>query len=161
MPTVLKALPFDERNDRDFDDLTNRIRSGLDSIRKSTSLKPTQDTLAKLAQCFRRTLSLRRWPIEELNRIKRNRKTEVTESTIVSPVQKKLRNQRESDLISQIKNYQEQNGLLFDRVQTLEEDQARSSLIQKALEEQLTASLQKVTHLEKESRITNLRVVET
>ena len=155
-----ETLPFDERNQRDFEEMTERIREGLEVIRKNKSLKPTQKTLARLAGCSRRTLSLRRWPIEELNRIKRNRKTETIESTILLPDQKRQRNQRESDLISQIKNYQEQNGRLFDRVQTLEEDHARSSVVQKALEERLTASLQKVTHLEKELRITKLRVVE-
>jgi Mg2+ and Co2+ transporter CorA len=157
---TIKSLPFDERNQRDFEEITERIRTALDAIRKSKSLKPTQSTLARLAQCSRRTLSLRRWPIEELKRIKANRNPDGAESEISSPTRKVRTNQNEAQLIAQIRNYQDQNGRLFDRVQGLEEEKARSALVQKSLEDQLTVSAERVRELEKEIRMTKLKLVE-
>jgi Mg2+ and Co2+ transporter CorA len=157
---TLKSLPFDERNQRDFEEITERIRTALDAIRKSKSLKPTQSTLARLAQCSRRTLSLRRWPIEELKRIKQNRNPNAAESESGSPPKRTGRtNQNEAQLIAQIRNYQDQNGKLFDRLQGLEEEKSRSVFIQKTLEEQLNASRETVRELERELRMTNLKVV--
>ena len=42
---VFKAFPFDDRNQRDFDQMTTRIRDGLDLIRKKKTLKATQEFL--------------------------------------------------------------------------------------------------------------------
>jgi len=159
MPVRLKTLPFDERNDRDFEDLTNRIRNGLDLIRKTKSLKPTQDTLAKLAKCSRRTLSLRRWPIEELKKIKSPAFIGCQNQTVTAATRKGRGETPLSLLISQIRNYQDQNGQLFDRVQYLEEEQATSALIKKSLEQQLEALREQVNQLEKQGRTTKLTVV--
>jgi Mg2+ and Co2+ transporter CorA len=156
---TLKGLPFDERNQRDFEEITERIRTALEAIRKSKSLKPTQTTLARLAQCSRRTLSLRRWPIEELKGIKEKRNPGPVESKMSSPNRKLKTNQNEAQLIAQIRNYQNQNATLFDRVHALEEEQSRSALIRCNLEEQLRALRETVSELEKELRMTKLKVV--
>jgi len=160
MPAGLKALPFDDRNQRDFDEMTVRIRQGLESIRKSKSLDATQATLAKLAQCSRRTLSLRRWPIEELKRIKdecRSRKKDPHEE---SPKESEIEQNRERQLIKQVRNYQDQNGRLFNQVQHLEEQQSKSAFIISRLEQQVSGLTDEVQRLEKQLRMTRLEVVE-
>jgi len=159
MPVRLKALPFDERNDRDFEDLTNRIRNGLDLIRKTKSLKPTQDTLAKLAKCSRRTLSLRRWPVEELKKIKHPPFVDRQSQTVAGAIKKGKGETPLTQLINQIRNYQDQNGQLFDRVQYLEEEQVTSALIRKSLEEDLEELRNQINQLEKQLRTTKLTVV--
>lgn len=157
---TLKSWPFDEKNQLDFDEMTERIRAGLDAIRKNRSLKATQSTLAKLARCSRRTLSLRRWPVEELKRIKDQRNPEENKRESILSTKGFLRTtQNEAQLIAQIRKYQAQNGTLFDRVQGLEEDKSRSALIQKTLEEQLSSARETISQLEKELRKTKLKVV--
>lgn len=155
MPAGLKALPFAVRNDRDFEEMTARIRQGLESIRKNRSLDPTQMTLAKLAQCSRRTLSLRIWPIEELRRIKearpRSEQQPPSDTTIsVSKFHQCL-------LEKQVKNYQRQNGELFDRVQDLEEEKSRSALALSTLENERDVLKEEVERLEKQLRRSKLR----
>lgn len=138
MPATVKTLPFDERNERDFEEMTDRIRSGLESIRKSNSLKATQDSLARLAHCSRRTLNLRRWPIDELKRIKVQRQTLHQESKKEAAHKNRSTTlEKEKQLIKQIRNYQEQNGRLFDRVQILEEGHTASAVIRTALEREI------------------------
>lgn len=160
MAVTLKSLPFDEKNQLDFDEMTERIRTGLDAIRKNKSLKATQSTLAKLAQCSRRTLSLRRWPVEELKRIKNKRSPDEVESeSVLSPKRTLRTTQNEAQLIVQVRAYQAQNGTLFDRVQGLEEEKSRSALIQKTLDAELSAARETISELEKELRKTKLKVV--
>lgn len=154
-----KALPFDERNQRDFNDMTARIRDALDLIRKNKNLRATQDVLAELAQCSRRTLSLRVWPILELKKIKDAR------SNHINAVERKadVRNAVKTDslLIKQVKNYQAQNGELFYRLQNLEEDKARSIAVISTLENQIQTLKEKLVSLEQESpRKASSRIVD-
>jgi len=155
VPAGLKALPFADRNDRDFEEMTARIRQGLESIRKNRSLDPTQVTLAKLAQCSRRTLSLRIWPIEELKRIKEARpryEQPPTSDTAIS-----VSKFHQCLLEKQVKNYQRQNGELFDRVQDLEEEKSRSALALSTLENERDVLKEEVERLEKQLRRSKLR----
>ena len=160
MSGTLKSLPFDEKNQLDFDEMTERIRTALDAIRRNKSLKATQSTLAKLAQCSRRTLSLRRWPVEELKRIKSQRNPGLVESESVASAKRTLKaTHNEAQLIGQVRTYQAQNGKLFERIQGLEEDKSRSALIQTTLEAQLSAAKETIHELEMELRRTRLRGV--
>ncbi|HXM47850.1 MAG TPA: hypothetical protein VN956_08265 [Pyrinomonadaceae bacterium] len=159
MPAGLKALPFDDRNQRDFDEMTVLIRQGLESIRKSKALNPTQATLAKLAQCSRRTLSLRRWPIEQLKRIKDERRSREKDLHEESPNKSEIDQNRERQLIKQVRNYQDQNGRLFDQVQHLEEERSKSSLIISTLEQQVCGLTEEGQRLEKQLRMTKLGVI--
>ena len=160
MSAGVKALPFADRNDRDFEEMTARIRQGLESIRKNRSLDPTQATLAKLARCSRRTLSLRRWPIEELKRIKDERRSKKKDSPEESLNKSEIEQNRERQLIKQVRNYQDQNGRLFDQVQHLEEERSKSSLIISTLEQQARGLTEEVQRLEKQLRMTKLGVIE-
>lgn len=144
-----KALPFDERNQRDFDDMTARIRDALDLIRKNKNLRATQDVLAELAQCSRRTLSLRVWPILELKKVKDARSNHINAVKRKADVRSAVKT--DSLLIKQVKNYQAQNGELFYRLQNLEEDKARSIAVISTLENQIQTLNEKLVSLEKES----------
>jgi hypothetical protein len=152
-----KALPFDERNQRDFDDMTARIRDALDLIRKNKSLRATQDALAEFAQCSRRTLSLRVWPILELKKIKEARSSHLKAVEGKPDVRTAVKTS--SLLIKQVKNYQTQNGELFDRLQDLEEDKARLVVVVSTLEHQLQALKEKLNSLEREARRVKLRAL--
>src|SRR5689334_18660351 len=99
-----KALPFDERNQRDFNDMTARIRDSLDLIRKNRNLRATQDVLAELAKCSRRTLSLRVWPILELKKIKDARSNHINAVERKADVRTAVKT--DSLLVKQVKNYQ-------------------------------------------------------
>jgi uncharacterized protein YlxW (UPF0749 family) len=157
MPAALKALPFDQRNEQDFHEMTERIRCALDVVRNTRTLKPTQDTLAKIAGCSRRTLSLRIWPIEVLKQIKlarlqRPQKRRADARSVNSKDSERL-------LEKQVKNYQRQNAELFDRVQDLEEEKSRSDLIISELETELGILREEVERLEKISRRSNLQAL--
>jgi gas vesicle protein len=157
MPAVLRSLPFDQKNEQDFQEMTERIRCALDDIRKSRTLKPTQMVLAKLAKCSRRTLSLRIWPIEELRKIKEARSQHQQESP--SSTKGDASKFNEGLLEKQVRNYQRQNGELFYRVQDLEEEKSRSDLIISTLENELEELREKVERLEKQSRRGNLHAI--
>jgi hypothetical protein len=160
VPTKLKALPFDDRNNSDFEAMTVRIRQGLETIRNNKSLPATQTTLAKLAQCSRKTLSLRRWPIDELKRIKVERNSKHKDAEEKIPKQSGNEENRERQLIKQVRNYQDQNGRLFDQVQHLQEQKSNTDLITSTLEQQVIGLTEEVRRLEKELRKTKLAAVE-
>jgi len=123
-------------------------------------LAPTQATLAKLAQCSRRTLSLRRWPVEELKRIKDERRSREKVPHEESPNESEIEQNRERQLIKQVRNYQDQNGRLFNQVQHLEEQQSKSVFIISTLEQQVSGLTEEVQRLEKQLRMTKLGVIE-
>jgi len=160
MPIGLRSLPFDDRNQRDFDDLTARIRQGLEVIRKKKSVKANQATLASLAQCSRRTLSLRRWPIDALKQLKDERRSREKDSHQESPNESENEQNQKRQLIKQVRNYQDQNGRLFDRVQHLEEEGSKSLLIISTLEQQVRTLKEEVQNLENQLRKTKLGVIE-
>ena len=64
---------LEKKNDADFLELTLRLKAALQKIEISPGLKATQSVLKKLANCSRGTLNNRKWPIEELTRIKNAR----------------------------------------------------------------------------------------
>lgn len=70
-----------EKNEQDFVEVTDRIQSALSQIRSNPKLKATQEILAQLASCSRGTLNNRRWPLEELKKIKTARKTSPRSTT--------------------------------------------------------------------------------
>lgn len=152
MPTISKVLPFDERNDRDFEELTQRLRKGLDLIRRNRSLRATQNTLARLAGCSRRTLHIRKWPIDELKKIKADRRP-TPKSESVEKTKRRRDSTSEEQLIQQIRNYQKENGRLFDLQQCFEQEQSTWHLIRKRLEEDLASAIEKIAELEKELQL--------
>ncbi len=63
-------FPFDERNQQDFMLVTKRIQDALELMANDRRLKRTETNLAKLAGCSRGTLRNRKWPMEQLQRLK-------------------------------------------------------------------------------------------
>lgn len=64
-----------EKNDSDFVEVTRRLQIALEKIEKDPKLKATQEVLSRLAECSRGTINNRKWPLEQLQRIKDARKT--------------------------------------------------------------------------------------
>lgn len=141
MQNELKRLPFDSRNEQDFEDLTRRISDALAHIRKNPSIPATQDKLAKIAECTRKTLHNRGWPITELKKIKEERNANKDRKRKNTTVEHRLSAQRhverEKLLIVRIRNLQGQNGELFDHVQNLEEQKSVLKDTVKVLEEEI------------------------
>ncbi|PKO40367.1 MAG: hypothetical protein CVU33_02490 [Betaproteobacteria bacterium HGW-Betaproteobacteria-6] len=66
-----------EKNEQEFVEVTRRIQDALARIESDPKLKASQDVLAKLANCSRGTLNNRKWPLDQLRKIKDARKTPV------------------------------------------------------------------------------------
>lgn len=85
MSTDTKApLPFDERNQQDFMLVTKRIQDALAQMANDRRLKRTESNLAKLAGCSRGTLHNRKWPLEQLQKLKEEARS-VKEVAAVEP----------------------------------------------------------------------------
>ena len=126
MPKGQTRLPFDERNDHDFEEVTRKISDAIATIQRTPSIPATGNKLAQMAGCTRKTLHNRRWPLEKLKEIKERRTTvgrdgKPKKPTASDQLGTEQHATREKLLIAQIRNLQKQNGELFDRVQDLEE----------------------------------------
>ncbi len=141
MRDELRKLPFDERNEQDFEDLTRKIQDAIATIKKTRSIPATQEKLAEMVGCTRKTLHNRGWPITDLKKIKEERKDNKDSKQKNTAVEHRLSAEkhitREKLLIGQIRNLQEQNGKLFDRVQDLEEQKAISTDTVRVLEDEI------------------------
>lgn len=73
-------LPFDKKNAEDFFKVSKAIQDALEIIRQDVALKPSRSVLSKLSGIHRNTLRNRKWPIEELVRIKEDRLKKGTDS---------------------------------------------------------------------------------
>jgi uncharacterized coiled-coil protein SlyX len=151
----LKRLPFDERNEQDFEELTRKIWDALATIKKNR-YPATQEKLAELAGCTRKTLHNRGWPITELKKIKEERKANKGSKPKNTTAEHKLSSEnhiaREKLLVGRIRNLQEQNCRLFDRVQELEEQKAISDDTIKVLKDEIVALEDVIRKLETELR---------
>lgn len=124
MKKIRKTLPFDKKNEEDFLRISENIRNALDTISSNANLAATQNKLAKLAGCSRKTLYNRKWALEELRLIKVNRKSLKEKNTANVLSFNKTTEKGDicnNDLLDLIKTYKQQNGLLFDRIQDLED----------------------------------------
>jgi phosphatidate phosphatase PAH1 len=68
------GAPYDERNEKDYANITKRIEAGLEKIKTDETVPATGAELCKLAKCSRGTLRNREWPLERLKEIKKKRK---------------------------------------------------------------------------------------
>lgn len=68
-----KSAPYDERNDADYQELSTRIATALETIAHDESIPATEQSLAQLANCSRGTLRNRVWPLQRLKLIKEDR----------------------------------------------------------------------------------------
>lgn len=75
-------LPFDERNQQDFMLVTKSIQDALQQMANDRRLKRTEINLAKLAGCSRGTLRNRKWPIEQLQKLKEEARSSPDEADV-------------------------------------------------------------------------------
>lgn len=75
-------LPFDERNQQDFMLVTKSIQDALVQMANDRRLKRTEINLAKLAGCSRGTLRNRKWPIEQLQKLKEEARSSPEEAEV-------------------------------------------------------------------------------
>lgn len=71
----MSKLPTEllNKNDADFVQITESLREALAKIEVNPKLKATQAELAKISGVSRGTINFRKWPLEELKRIKLKR----------------------------------------------------------------------------------------
>ncbi|MBE0459729.1 hypothetical protein [Pseudoalteromonas prydzensis] len=77
--------PFDIKNQRDFDENTEKLVAAIDKINNTPSLPATIAELSRLTGLHRNAISNRGWPNQKLKLIKEKRKTQEqaeTKSTI-------------------------------------------------------------------------------
>jgi len=67
---------YDEQNQDDYEDVTQRIKEALLKIASDDRIKATITALAKHAGVHRNTITNREWPVESLHAIKAERKIE-------------------------------------------------------------------------------------
>jgi hypothetical protein len=77
---------LEEKNKHDFQEVTNRIWAAIEKITLNSKCKPTQSVLAKLALVSRGTINNRKWPLEELNKIKAKRRQADSDNSVIKKV---------------------------------------------------------------------------
>ncbi|MFK3866302.1 hypothetical protein [Pseudoalteromonas rhizosphaerae] len=68
--------PFDIKNQRDFDENTEKLVAAIDKINNTPSLPATIAELSRLTGLHRNAISNRAWPNQKLKLIKAKRKTQ-------------------------------------------------------------------------------------
>lgn len=69
----MKKFEFEEKNENDFQNNTNKIIDALEKIRSDPSLRPFVKTITDLTGIHRNTISNRVWPLQKLDQIKSER----------------------------------------------------------------------------------------
>ncbi len=139
-----KSLPFDEKNESDFNAVTEKIGAALSTIENDANVPATCEQLAKLAGCSRKTLNNRGWPVEKLRQIKiecKKHKEEQTKKRDCYADEDNVKSNEEI-LLLRVEAFQNENGRLFEQVQNLTE--------QLAVARDLSTSLDKTVNSLKE-----------
>lgn len=132
-----KLLPFDKRNEDDYQKITEKIEFALQKIERDGRIPATQEKLAELAECSRKTLNNRKYPIERLRQIKNDRKQKSLKIDNKEKISAKSTLDNSDNLNAMIKNYQKENGLLFNRLQDIEEQNKSLKLLVKFYEDEI------------------------
>lgn len=143
------ALPFDERNRKDYERVTASIHAALDKIRKDSSIPATQEDLARLAACTRKTLHNRVWPIDELKQIKADRKRAKEEK---APEALENSANHETLMLERVHRLEEENALMYDQILSLQEDLQAERNSRRFLMDKAEALQKDVVRLERELR---------
>jgi len=150
MKKIRKYLPFDKKNEEDFIKITENIQIALNVIRNDPKIPATQNKLAKLANCSRKTLYNREGVIKELKLIKSERKFAKSKHTDNIIDFSRKDNDKTKEIL--IKKYEHQNALLFDKIQDLEEQVKELSDINIVLNEDKQVLLAENTELRSKLR---------
>lgn len=146
MPKAYEPLPFDARNEADYNAITAKIQTALQEFEAGKLDFRTQEAFAQHVGVDKSTLHRpgRKWAIAEFDRIKKKRKDEAKISAINPPNKVTIEHKtaienhlnRETLLVNQVKNLRRENSVLFDRVQELEEQNQSLLHIQERLQSQ-------------------------
>lgn len=66
----MNKAPYHDRNQADYVEMTRKIEFALSKLRDDSDIPATEVSLSKLAGCSRNTLRNRKYPLEELKKIK-------------------------------------------------------------------------------------------
>lgn len=165
-----KSPGYRERNEEDFEKMTQAIESAIQILQEDPSEQATQENLAELAGCSRKTLHNREkmglthenriLPITELKAIQQarksieenSRKILKRKSNLDQKVTVEAHINREKILIEQVTNYQEENAKWFNRVQELEREKERTARLLKLAERHIDDLKREKKELESEIR---------
>ncbi|MEJ7849531.1 MAG: hypothetical protein WKF92_15725 [Pyrinomonadaceae bacterium] len=138
------SLPFEDKNESDFNSITEKIGVALSTIENDANIPATCEQLANLAGCARKTLNNRGWPIVKLRQIKTERKKLKEEKTKKRDFYADEENVKSNEeiLLLRVENFQRDNGRMFEQVQSLTEQLASAR--------ELAASLDKTVNNLKE-----------
>ncbi len=103
---------FDDRNAKDFDEITHRIEAALGRIEADKSYSTSQAELARLACVSRSTLHNRGWPIVRLNAIRQHRANQA----LIKEDERKIRDVPVVSDAEIIRNLMDQNTILLSRL---------------------------------------------
>lgn len=141
-----------EKNEQEFVEVTRRIQDALARIESDQKLKPTQDVLAKLADCSRGTLNNRKWPLDQLRKIKDARRTPVqlTVEETASGAKEESRIERYKQ---QLYDSRDEVLLWKARFDVAAKQLAQAQELIHILQARVTASEQEITTLRKASSV--------
>jgi len=91
---------FDERNQQDYDNYTDKINEALDKIASTPSLKATLTELSRLTGMHRNTLTNRDFPKRRLEAIKEERN-----------VRQELKKRKKKDFVKELEEQLDKAGL--------------------------------------------------
>lgn len=147
--------PFDIKNQRDFDENTEKLVAAIDKINNTPSLPATIAELSRLTGLHRNAISNRGWPNQKLKLIKEKRKTQEqaeTKSTInknpIKVLEEKLDNAKNELVYWFNKNLDNEK-----QIKQLEINLERMSLARNDYETMLKQERDKTTELTKQLNI--------
>ncbi len=138
---------FDQKNEEEFEDVTERINEALLKIASDPNIKATQTKLADLAGVHRNTISNREWPLESLASIKADRQAETERAKSYEPGPSK-----EEQLSEQLNNARLETLYWFNKYQDALSLQEGSSESVKFLSKTRDEYRKKVSDLEQQLR---------
>ena len=132
--------PYDERNEKDYADVTKRIEDALKKMEDDKTIPATEAELCKLAKCSRGTLRNRQWPLERLKEIKKKRKGEKSDVPV----------EDENELEDQLKNSRTEAARWFYKFKNMEEENKKLSRANEHLQTTKQRLQERVDELERE-----------
>ena len=147
--------PFDTKNQRDFDENTEKLVAAIDKINNTPYLPATIAELSRLTGLHRNAISNRGWPNQKLKLIKEKRKTQEqaeTKSTVnknpIKVLEEKLDNAKNELVYWFNKNLDNEK-----QIKQLEINLERMSLARNDYETMLKQERDKTTELTKQLNI--------
>ena len=136
-------LSFDKKNAEDFFAASKVIQDSLEKIRQDQHLQPNQTTLAKLSGLHRNTLRNRKWPLDELEKIKQGRiSSEIADIKGKLPNEKKVLVDSARQLELKLHMSRDEVAKWFHRASALEKELEELKDINHLLKQKLS-SIQK------------------